>query len=64
MSSGMKMGTGTGSGIILLRGFPVMLKVLNVLATIANAKKGMFIVEDMEKEVMVSRRSTIFKKWI
>ena len=54
MSSGMKMGTGTGSGIILLREFLVMLKVLNVLATIANAKKGMFIVEDMEKEVMVS----------
>ena len=56
MSSGMKMGTGTstGSGIILLRGFLVMLKVLIVLATIANAKKGMFIVEDLEKEVMVS----------
>ena len=45
------MGTDTD---IMLKALPVLLKARIVIAIIANARKAMFIVEDMEKEDMVS----------
>ena len=45
------MGTDMG---IMQKALPVLLKARIVIAIIVNARKAMFIVEDMEKEDMVS----------
>ena len=47
------MGMGTDTGI-MPKALPVLSKAHIVIAIIANARKAMFIVEDMEKEDMVS----------
>jgi len=48
------MGTDMG---IMQKALPVLLKARIVIAIIVNARKAMFIVEDMEKEDMV--KSTV-----